>query len=383
MKYIDGEATQFAQNQIFDYNPDEDILPGIEYIDQLDEISLFADGIKDRLAALDHADILGDSKKLVSTLSGYCNEADVSISRQTLENWLTKAAPNGNKTSRENVYKLCFALKMDELQTGEFFLKAYLERPFNYKNIREATYYFCLRTGRNYKSAEALIQKIENASYVEKPDAVTVTEQIGEAIRMLDNEDDFIKYIVDNRSGFAEQNRTASKLIAELIRLTMPLAEAEYNFMHSGDKKLSVNSVDDLLSVIYDYSARKTSEYNKVFKSSIKNSDFPKSIKRNFPERQEIQNISKGNASYDVIRKALIMLKFYHFFATARINRAAPNDLFDEFVVEMDETLMNCGYVQLYWRNPYDWMIGYCAFTDEPLDMLRDLIYEYYLSKVE
>ena len=47
---------------------------------------------------------------------------------------------------------------------------------------------------------------------------------------------------------------------------------------------------------------------------------------------------------------------------------------------ELQTVLAECGYVQLYWRNPFDWMIGYCAMSLNPLDTLRDLIEEYYLS---
>ena len=59
--------------------------------------------------------------------------------------------------------------------------------------------------------------------------------------------------------------------------------------------------------------------------------------------------------------------------------------LFDEFVDETNELLARCGYVQLYWRNPYDWMFGYCANAidsdEDPLDQFRMLIEELYLNK--
>ena len=118
-----------------------------------------------------------------------------------------------------------------------------------------------------------------------------------------------------------------------------------------------------------------------VYKKSISKSNFPELIKRNWPQREQFaQILEKKTASYDVIRRALIMLTFYDFTANATVNHALEYGIFDEFVDEMNTVLSDCGYVQLYWRNPFDWMIGYCAISSNPLGTLRDLIEEYYLS---
>lgn len=104
-------------------------------------------------------------------------------------------------------------------------------------------------------------------------------------------------------------------------------------------------------------------------------------VKRNWPQREQFaQILEKKTASYDVIRRALIMLTFYDFTANATVNHALEHGIFDEFVDEMNTVLADCGYVQLYWRNPFDWMLGYCAMSPNPLDTFRELIEEYYLS---
>lgn len=77
---------------------------------------------------------------------------------------------------------------------------------------------------------------------------------------------------------------------------------------------------------------------------------------------------------------ALIMLNFYCFFADVRVNKKAESaDLYDDFVWDTNTLLYECGYVQLYWRNPFDWLIGHCATATSPLDRLRGLIDAYYL----
>ena len=200
----------------------------------------------------------------------------------------------------------------------------------------------------------------------------------------LKSENDFLNYIRKNRSGFSIQNQTSLEEITDLIEYCKGLATEE-------DGK-DVDSIDRLLEVIFGFNARKTKKgedgREKVLKKSIKFSDFPEAIKTNFPQRQQFLNILKGKASFDVIRRALIMLKFYSFFAELQTSDAEDIEytyLFDEFVDETNELLARCGYVQLYWRNPYDWMFGYCANAidsdEDPLDQFRMLIEELYLNK--
>ena len=80
-------------------------------------------------------------------------------------------------------------------QTGEFFLKAYLERPFNYKNIHEDVYYFCLNNGLSYADAKCIIDKINTIPYLHNPDALDDTEQIGKDIESIKSEEELIKYL--------------------------------------------------------------------------------------------------------------------------------------------------------------------------------------------
>ena len=197
----------------------------------------------------------------------------------------------------------------------------------------------------------------------------------------MTTENDLIKYLVNNRSGFTVQSQTATSKIKELIEECKALAKKEYNLLHNGD--ISVENVDELLAVITGYYARETVNGEKVYKQSISKSKLPELIRKNFPQREQFKQIEEGKASFDTIRKALIMLKFYSFFADALIHKAEglENGLFYEFVDETNELLAECGYVQLYWRNPYDWLFGYCAYgATNPLDEFKNVIDVFYLD---
>lgn len=238
-----------------------------------------------------------------------------------------------------------------------------------------------------------MIQKIEAKPDVENKDAEQVTEQVGLAISKMNSEDELIKYLVENRSAFEKtQNQTAIAKIKELYEECKELAIKEHKRLHINDN-ISVKSIDDLLEAITGYNARATYEGKKVYKTSISKSKLPAAVRKNFPQREQFKQVEqfkqneKDTASFDVIRKFLIMLKFYHFFANALIENAEElekNSFFREFVDETNEMLAKCGYVQLYLRNPYDAVFAYCAYgAANPLDEFKNVIYEFYLSDNE
>ena len=382
-----------------------------DYIETLDCVTVFRDEIKKNLAAIGFAGNMENTADIIDFVCNCCKNAfpkefddpndksrKVKFNRKTLSRWLDNDdVPVSNMDSREIMYKLCFALNMDENATRNFFYKGCLERPFNYKNIRESVYYFCLKHHIGYAQAMRILEKIETAPAAENADADSVTSVIANKVQKLQNEAELIEYLVENKSGFTLSNNTAYKKIdEELLPACMKYATMEQQFLTACDsgeadeeKAEKITNVDQLLSVIYGYDARATYEKENVYKYSISDktaSKFPRLIKENFPQRQQFENISKRKASTGVVRKTLIMLYFYEFFTQAYFDN--PNsmslDLFDEFIDEMNTMLEMCGYVQLYWRNPFDWMIGYCAQEaaegGNPVYRLRDIITNLYLK---
>lgn len=380
--FEDRNETQLAQDSIFELDYDE-YLPGIEIIENFDEILLFKNAVLKRAAALSFSG--STDSELVSFLVSLCKDSRAIISRQTLTNWITSGTPNGSSQSRENVYKLCFALKFNEKSTEEFFLKAYLEKPFNFKSISECVYYYCLKNGLAFSEACRIIDEINNTPVSQADFAEEDTITMGNTIRKITNEKKLKEYISENKELFGEHSKTALKELNHLIESCMTIANEENKNYGNGKE---IKSIDALLSIIYGYSARETvsdksGKRKKLFATSISKSRFPKYIKSNFPQRQQLENILKGKGTFDSIRKALVILEFYNFYGDALIKHKSSPDLFDEFTDELNLLLEECSYIQMYWRNPLDWMIGYCAYADNPLDEFRGLIEEFYLSEAE
>ena len=394
--YDDQTVTQMAYGDIFSLCHEEEGFPDRAYIEHLNVESLFVDGILNRIHKLGYMGADDDAAQAVSFIDKLCHEANVSINRQTIKNWFAKGRADSSANGRNNIYQLCFALKMDAAQTAGFFLKCYLERPFNFKQLNEAIYFYCLNTGRTFSQARELLAKAECMPAIENPLAEDVTEQIGRDILLIQDDSELLRYLQENQTGFARQNKTATKVVRQLLEACMRDANQAAQSYLFYEEQGEVKTIDDLLRVIYGYSARATRQVKKqdaagkevsvtepIYSESIAASSFPELIRRNFPQRQQFENIDKGKASYDVIRKALIILQFYHFYAEAKNKKADISNLMNGFVTETDQILQECGYVQLYWRNPFDWMIGYCADALDPLEELRHLIWEFYLQKFD
>ena len=201
---------------------------------------------------------------------------------------------------------------------------------------------------------------------------------MGKEIEKFGSEEELIRYLSMNHWT---EKQTAIQKVRSLMEECKNLASEECK---SQGKEFAVNSFESLLYVILGYRARQQEDKQKVHSKSIRYSDLPKSITSNFPTRATFQAITNGTANHDAIRKMLVLLHFYQFFAPARIEEhGTPDELFDEYIDELDVLLEECGYMQHYWRNPYDWMFGHCAFQEEPLEALREIIEVFYLDKEE
>ena len=388
-KFQEGELTQLAFERILEIDQTStEELPGIEEMELLDPVMLFQEGINSRLVKLGfNGDIASVDCKIDFLRKQFQkNKVEPRVSDVTLKNWMTKAAPTGNDKGRENVFKLCFALEMNAEETAEFFLKAFLNRPYNYKKTNEAVYYFCLRNKINYVDAVRIIKAIQNIPHSQTVEKEMNTERIGYEISNITNEAELIKYLAENRYSEEEQHYTSVEKIKSMLDSCFELAQKETRFTRG--TSINVKSVDALLDVIYDYDA---DSMRKNEKKTIQDSKLPKCVKVNWIDRQAFHNIEKRlTRTEDVYRKALVLLKFYSYYADAyckarsKVTEDEINfcEYADDFEAELETVLAECGYIQLYKRNPFDWLILYCTAFPNPLSAFRDIISEYFLDVV-
>ena len=367
-RYNDGQLTQKARNNLIDY----------EYeINEINSANLFKNGLIKRILELGYQGKKEDLSAVCNFICTKFKKNNITIeangkpcTRAYVNSWL-RNSPEDFGESRNHIYKLCFALEMNADQTGEFFLKRYLCRPYNFKNSDECVYYFCLNTGRSYNEAIKLINKVEDLPN-EKSTANVETRLMEFDISEIETEEDFLFYMLTHRYDKKEQHQTIKKEIASLYEDCKKL---------SGITKTRANSA--LLRKILGYDER---DYESGFSMKAK---MPDAVKLNFPKLVSFSQIKNNSASDDTYKKMLILLFFYKFYTSLK-NNVIKNgtseyeiDLsgnFDEFEVMIDQLLDKCGYVQIYHRNPYDAFILSCAKQEDPLEFFKGMIDKYYLK---
>ena len=384
------EGTQLAFDTTYDIDYfAEDIWDrGAQYLETLAECNFFLEAMQNYLAkgtsvftgdtaSID--DILAFLKQAFADngVKGDKGAGEFSYNPSLLRRW----AEGRGLPSQKEALRLALCLRMTVEDAAEFIFKSALTRPFNFKNLYDAVGYFCLANGKTFADAQRILERVEGDNVSPEPSPENDTVVIGDRVSRCRTEEELIRYLAANKTGFAEQSRAALHLLEELVEQAAGLAEWErVTFFEEADIPAikGKENVPAILNVILGYEARASIGGVDVYKNKIDKSNFPYLVRNNFPQPQSLQNFLQRKAvSVEGVRKAIILFTFYNLFATMKKNRV-QTDGFDEYADAVDEALAKCGYVQMYWKHPYDWMFGYCAAALEPLDELREMIAAFY-----
>lgn len=416
MKKEMGEETKNVTYEIIkiekvDYGEDVELSDIEEFIKVLNaNTSLFSTGIKKRLIALNSKlQETSKDKDFKKYLRECYEEAGIKApSEPTLRDWLRGDLPGYGTKYRGNIYRLCFALKMNEKETEEFFAFCYLDRAFNWKVIEECIYYFCLKNKLSYSKSQEMIEALSKNSkkkYVHDKlitlaDENGETNLIGDKLRNIESEEGLIEYIAENSADVAENSvdvaensvdvdensvdkillkKTAMKEIESLlIECKNVLYDSANEF--PADMNPEEISNEKLLNCIYNFSSRKGIAKNRYEVS------FPKYVTDNWPLIQNLTNMGDENKEPGFLRKLLIILNFYHFFTdlfleypnNVNVGEVYPQEDKEkkskEFEIETNELLQKCGYNELYYRNPFDLLFFYCIHQDNPITAFQKLM---------
>lgn len=410
-----NKNTTLAMDKIYFEDPtdwEECLFDSTEYAMELDSRNPVLEGIVERLIQLGIQITCEDKKKITKELNNrYIAMGIEEGVPRTVKNWISGTPVN--PAYRENLYNLCIALEMNVEQVRVFFLKNYMTIPFNYKDRIDAIYFYGISHGLPYLEILKLLNENEidedsNSDFFES------TKMIGNYIAEIDNVELFREYLRSNSYGKRKQYETASESIRALSVENAGYAEIErrlkIGLMREKESKKGellsepiILKNDEnvnfkaLLFVIYGYDnqERYVNRKTKISKCEY----LPKAFRENFPNDQEFSRILNKEASPDVYRKALVIMKFYNFFCSSmltymygtdkpKVNQRPQNTWEDyrerdvdeieadlnDFYYETGLLLSQCGFEQMYARNPFDWLMLYCAKSNDPMDTFRELL---------
>lgn len=404
-------STDNAQDSLFSI---DDCNEAYQYLQNSANFVSFHTGLTTLMQRCGYTGSSEDVEEKTAYLQQKLAAIHVKITEITVRDWFSgKRRPSLDSRSRKLVYEICFALGASFELVQEFFRQVYFSRSFNCHTIKEAVYYYCLHQNHSYDHALELYETIKAMPETAKFEASdpVYTDQIRNALDNCRSDEEFLAYFSRNKSIFDRWNQRALFYIEEFIRqirgtkedigrieafkkvgtipdaktLAAPSASGltiQEFFMqarHLGLKwkyrKQNITSIDFMLEFIID-----------PIEPVNKKAKLPDIVKLNFPSKKTFSKIlnrsqSEMSTSYDSIRKCLILLKFYHFWVTLELMMDSGNaaedsqteyaDYFDDFCEEMAQLLEECGYEELYERNPYDWIFLWASTTEHPLESFR------------
>lgn len=330
-------------------------------------------------------------RKGLLELTGGCEPKEADALRKNISNWLKgKSAPQ----NREQLFKICFALKLSEAAANKVLASA-AETGIHYRNPRELVYAFALRTGMSYPAAVELDREL-SAVYgpaVEQAEARRTGQWKERQSRARRQEKDGADGEQDETPNFYTQQvlrRFASVTTVEELRRFFDEHSADLGTIHesayekfwallsalqkpdnlafsdqAGEESYSLDRVADEYFRMNVPQGRATRQYGYL----------QKAVKKNWPGATELNKMK--NRKMDVSRKALLLLflitEDFLFSEDLQYSEKASEDA-AWYIPEEDESprdqlevalskinlfLETYGMNQLDLGNPFDCLIVY------------------------
>ncbi len=346
----------------------------------------FSEAMDDFLRERGYTGDSGDIAAKADYIRAAFSKADMDAPREIREWFL------GQPVRRETAFQICFAFGLDGTETDDFFRRFYArERSFNCHRVQEAIYYFCLNNGLTWADALDIQSRVPLAGQDSGKGEAVYTGSIIAELNALETGEELIAWLNDNIDRFTGSNVTAYETIQRLWNLA---AGPNGLLIREHQQKLP-SILDDTASGVQGgfragaEGAKPWDAYLAILqldKKSVKALGTDRSIRPilqklhadaqdSFPDRQGIDRILRGeHVSYERVRKWLVLLSFYAFWAGKAVERgnyrADAGDA-DRCIAGMNQYLNDSGYPEMYVGNPYDWIFFYAAKNDEPLFIFR------------
>lgn len=314
-----------------------------------------------------------DRKTIITALSEQCKKNGVPLSEiasdGTLRNWFDKdKRPKKGDDSRQSMFALAFALGLSVDETKDSFHKIYLDRAFNYRNEKEIIFYFCLKNGKTWTDAVRLRADAEDL-LKDYSDHTQYTQAILSSVDSLMAEQELLDYIRLNGHNFEKTSVTASKMFNRYLTEAKNWAKDEISQYNLDHQNKWINNLSN--NTLYEIITGLNITGKKGTKTVFSNSNLPKEIKTRFPEAATFGEKDLTSEEY---RKTIILLFSYGFWY--QIQREEIDGGIDDYTDELNNILFDCNYSGLYYGNPFDWLFLFCAQSEQPLDLFRELLAE-------
>lgn len=265
--------------------------------------------------------------------------------RKVAWNWMhDKNLP----TNRESVYRIAFALGLDEEATNEL-LGYVFEEGIHYRDKKELVYAYVLKMQGSYEQAQHLFSQLQSEEEQGESERLVWTNVIRNEFQRQGSREDFITFMLSHRQDFGGVHQTAYRMFLKMLAcLELPGDE---------EKTYSLEHIEEC------YLRMGMPQGRSVQGMSI----CQKMLKRYWPGLKRIKNMKNKRES--VNRKTLLLL----YLITEGIPDHDQGECEDSSLLfhlhKIETMLERCNMRRIDPRNPFDFFCLYSLNTDEDNSM--------------
>lgn len=410
-----GEYTEYMNRHITncDIDPFEmDAERTVEILNDKNFFRSFSDGLTMLLSEAFPQAELNTIEQKAAVMYEALSKIGSELPLSTVLTWFNEK----HRPERSAFIEICFALHLDFDGCKRAFSHVYFDRCFNCHNKRELIYYFCIRNGQSWQTANEIISDCPDIPQQENPSHNAVyTRYIRSEVDELKSIEQLKQYIADHEYYFSSCNIKAKEQIQSILeslrgnscdKAYISAFREYYGLVEQGKRatppdhllkhcsitmrwlRQSTDSDESFLESLKNAQPMSDSFILKAFLSGTdglrKSADIPEYVRRNFPSKQRLYSILKSEQStqYDSIRRTLILFAFIEYWCRIslglkpELNEMDNDRRFIIFRQQMDAILDSCDYEKLYAGSPFDWLILYLSRHDDPLQELVDFLGE-------
>lgn len=310
-------------------------------------------------------------------------DRDRDFAEQRVNDWLNN--PANQTLEKGEAIEQCFVLGLS-VEEADAFVTAVCEEGLHWRNPDEVVYIFALQHGMGYGEAEELNEEMKGILSRAKQRQVLTEDSFTSVIRQevsaLSTKEELADYLTGAVSRLGEFHNRAYNLFVDMLEaLEHPtLYETEERAELFEPEKLTIRDIIKEYfyesNVLYarerSYSekrrGRELSEENAFILTEVK-----KKISDHWPNEKTLERMKARET--DVTRKALILL----FLATDAGPAAedeedmesawSAEEVFEDLYQRLNDMLLQCNFMQLDPRSPFDWLILYCICVEDMFDV--------------
>ncbi len=299
---------------------------------------------------------------------------------QNIDNWmLFKRSIRGNSgkgkksSGKDTIYRLCLGLftESDSIErTMEFFLKACMFPPFNTKRLEDVVFYYCIKYHKTIDDVYRIIDSIPVANIQLQNSLETIG--LDAMMDKIGNDENSLREYILSHCCYDSQLEysNALSLIDDLdkrlkyqgIKIKFKSLVGKISTVVGRDNKREKfdNAWMDIESMLRN---RKDSNGDPVFNATeiICIHTTLNHIIETFPLYQSTNPIKKYDGDKTELIRRTLIVRFLTYYFNNQDEGVDPNKSYEEFCNYLDGHLHQCGFIQTYPLNPFDFLILLCA----------------------